>query len=44
MELGNLPGKEFGVVTVKMIKEIDTKSEKLKVFNKEKIYRTPKQR
>ena len=40
-EIGNLPKKVFKVVIVKMIKELgrrmDTQSEKLEVFNREKI-------
>ena len=39
VEIGNLPRKEFQVMTVKMIKELgrrmDAQSEKLEVFNKE---------
>ena len=40
-EIGNLPKTVFKVVIVKMIKELgrrmDTQSEKLEVFNREKI-------
>ena len=41
VETGNLPEKEFRVMILKMIKELgrrmDAQSEKLEVFNKEKI-------
>ena len=41
VETGNLPKKEFRVIIVKMIKElgrrVDAQSEKLDVFDKEKI-------
>ena len=42
VEIGNLPNKEFKVMTVKVIKELgrrmDKQSEKLDIFNKELEY------
>ena len=41
LEIGNLPDKVFKVMIIKMIKEferrMDEQSEKLDIFNKEKI-------
>lgn len=41
LELGNLPNKEFKVITVKILKVIkrtpDLKSENFEVFNKDKL-------
>lgn len=41
MDIGRQPKKEFRIVTAKIIKEvgrrIDAQSEKLEVFNKEKV-------
>ena len=42
VETGNPPKKEFGVMTVRMIKELrrtmDAQNKKLKTFSKEKTY------